>query len=211
MTRTGLLGGTFDPIHNGHLQLALASLKQCKLDKVYIIPAGSPPHKKKSNVSPFRDRFEMAKLVCEQYQDLICLDIESHRSQPSYTVDTIKLLVSENPEADFHFIIGYDAFLDLPSWKEYKELLDTVSFILCGREMFDCQLPNNLLKELGYVLEQGVWFHQSHKKIIELDFLPPGISSTMIRGNKLSESQLIDLIPKVVLKYIKEKKLYVSR
>lgn len=208
MIKIGLLGGTFDPIHNGHLQLALAALKQCDLEKVYFIPAGSPPHKRFSNVSPFHDRFEMVKLVCQKYPGLNCLDIENQRTQPSYTIDTVNQLLSQHPQCEFYFIIGDDAFVEVETWKDYKKLLSKVSFLICGRETFDDQLVNKLLKSLGYVCEQEVWTHQSYKNIIKLDFLPPGISSTMIRIKSTDDLQLSDLIPNEVKNYIKKNNLY---
>ncbi len=208
MIKVGLFGGTFDPIHNGHLQLALAALEQCDLDKIIFIPAGCPPHKRFSKVTPFHDRYEMVNLVCNKYPNFENLDIENHLNYPSYSVDTVEQLISENPHYELFFIIGDDAFIEIESWKGYKKLLSSVSFILCRRMMFDDKLTNDLLVGLGYVSEEGKWIHHSYKSIYRLDFLPPKISSTMIRENGTGDVHVSNLITNDVRKYIKENKLY---
>ncbi len=118
MTRkTGILGGTFDPVHNGHLALAQAAGNLCDLSEVMLLPAAVPPHKQGQNVSDFSHRAEMLAIASQGNSLLHVSTLENMLSSPSYTIDTLMYLELHSVgEVEFYFIIGADAFLDLPSW-----------------------------------------------------------------------------------------------
>ena len=117
MTRIGILGGTFDPIHYGHLIIAEAARDQLGLDRIEFIPANDPPHKPDGSVSPAPHRAAMVQAAIGpiDYFVLNCIEIE--RAGPSYTVDSLEQLARERPGDKFAFIVGGDSLRDLPSWR----------------------------------------------------------------------------------------------
>jgi nicotinate-nucleotide adenylyltransferase len=130
----GLLGGSFNPIHNGHLYIANYVYKTLALDQVIFIPTGDPPHKPATSLAPAHHRLEMVKLATESLEHFVVDDREALSPTVSYSVDTITHLKKEFPrETKLGFIIGLDAFLELPSWKQAPHLLELCHFIVCSR------------------------------------------------------------------------------
>ena len=130
----GILGGSFNPIHNGHLHIANAVYRMLALDRVLFMPTGDPPHKPASSLAPAHHRLAMVKLATKPYEAFAVDDRETRSPMVSYSVDTITHLKREYPrETKFGFIIGLDAFLDLPSWKQAPRLLELCHFIVCSR------------------------------------------------------------------------------
>ncbi|WP_455378322.1 nicotinate-nicotinamide nucleotide adenylyltransferase, partial [Petrachloros mirabilis] len=114
--RLGLFGGTFNPVHNGHLAVARQSREALGFGQILFIPTGDPPHKPSHNLAPARDRYEMVRLAIESDPSLAISDIELRRPGKSFSVDTIRLLQQEyGQETTFSFLIGLDAFLDFPT------------------------------------------------------------------------------------------------
>jgi nicotinate-nucleotide adenylyltransferase len=133
----GLLGGSFNPIHNGHLHIANYVYKTLALDQVVFIPTGDPPHKPAKSLAPAHHRLEMVKLATESLDHFVVDDREALSPTMSYSVDTITHLKNEFPrETELGFIIGLDAFLELPSWKQAPHLLELCHFIVCSRPGF---------------------------------------------------------------------------
>ena len=133
----GLLGGSFNPIHNGHLHIANYVYKTLALDQVIFIPTGDPPHKPATSLAPAHHRLEMVKLATEPLAHFVVDDREALSPTVSYSVDTITHLKNEFPrETELGFIIGLDAFLELPSWKQAPHLLELCHFIVCSRPGF---------------------------------------------------------------------------
>ena len=130
----GLLGGSFNPIHNGHLHIANYVYNILALDRVIFIPTGDPPHKSASSLAPAHHRLAMVKLATEPHKYFVVDDREARSSTVSYSVDTVSQLKKEFPNGtELGFIIGLDAFLDLQSWKQATHLLDNCHVIVCSR------------------------------------------------------------------------------
>jgi nicotinate-nucleotide adenylyltransferase len=134
--KIGILGGTFNPIHLGHLQLALDVRSLLSLDEILFIPAGNPPHKTDEELASPPDRFEMVRLAILPYPFFKISDIEIKRSEKSYTIDTIRELTKQSPVDTFFFIIGLDAFMEIESWRKPRELLQSVHFVVVSRPEF---------------------------------------------------------------------------
>lgn len=133
MARVGILGGTFDPIHYGHLIIAEAALDQLRLDRVEFLPANDPPHKPEGSVSTPRHRVAMVEAAIRSvdYFALNCIEME--REGPSYTADTLTQLAQSRPDDQFWFIIGGDSLRDLPSWRSPARILDVATLAIIER------------------------------------------------------------------------------
>ena len=130
--RIGILGGTFDPIHKGHIAMARAALKSAKLDRVLVVPSGNPPHKK--NISPSEDRWRMVCAALAQEDRLEPSRVEIDREGVIYTVDTLRILQDTYRKAELFFIIGADTLLELKNWHLYETVLKLCTFIICPRQ-----------------------------------------------------------------------------
>ncbi len=131
-----LFGGTFDPVHTGHLEAAKAAAGKFQLDQVLFIPAGNPPHKRGDHFTSFPHRFAMVALACAEDRRFVPSLLESPTpdGRPQYSIATArKAKTVFGPKAHLYFLIGVDAFLDLPHWKDYRRLLDLVDFIVVSR------------------------------------------------------------------------------
>ena len=132
--RLGLFGGTFDPIHLGHLRSAIEVAEVLFLERVYMIPSAQPPHKAEGPTAEFSHRLEMVKRAVKTSKLLGHLDLEGKRSGPSYSIDTLRELCELFGEhSEFFFILGLDAFLEIETWKEYKHLFEYANFVIIGR------------------------------------------------------------------------------
>ena len=130
----GLFGGTFNPIHCCHLQIAEQVQSACKLDRILFIPTGDPPHKDVTSLAPAHHRFSMVQKAIETNPSFSISEIEAQSSSVSYTVDTVSTLQVESPDVtQWSFIIGLDAFLEIDTWKNIHHLLDLCHFIVCSR------------------------------------------------------------------------------
>jgi nicotinate-nucleotide adenylyltransferase len=213
--RLGILGGTFDPIHFGHLRMAEEICDRMELEKVYLIPGAIPPHKDRKPITPFHDRLTMTRLAAEGAPFLEVLDLEGRRKGASYTIETLKELRRLfQPSPEFFFIIGTDAFLEIKTWKEYRELFLYTNFVVIKR-------PGFPLKRLErFILSLDVHFKKQSENNAETFVVPCGnrliymetpcmdISSTGIR-KMISEGKSIHfLVPEPVRLYIMEKGLY---
>ncbi len=210
--RIGLLGGTFDPVHYGHLQLAELALRQCELAIVLFIPAVSPPHKVTRKIAEFRHRVAMLELALAD-QDVFFLSLlEDDLPVPSYTVDTLTYLrKNQRDDDEFYFIIGEDAFLEICSWKSYEELLTLTHFIVAGRTGYSTEYFQTFVHSLGYVLNGKTWRDTTGKN--QIVFLPAqtdDVSSTAVRERILKNMSLEGFLPEEVVKYIEKFKLYGS-
>ena len=165
--KIGLFGGTFNPIHIGHIKMAEAARKEYKLDVVYFIPCGIPPHKSKKDLLPAKKRFELVKKAIRGKIYFKILDIEIKKKKPCYTVDTIcELFVGKgrDPSLQAFFLIGQDEFEKLHTWNKTNQLAKLVTFLVLPRLPKKIKLPN--IKKLKW--------HLVHTK-------PINISSTEIR------------------------------
>lgn len=135
--RIGIFGGTFNPIHRGHLQIAQDVRKALDLDRIVFVPSGTPPHKRRGEVVPAHHRLEMVRLAVAPYPEFEVSTVEVDRKGPSYSVDTVRLLQhAEGGLAEWFFILGLDAFLDILSWKDPHRLFHLCHFVVTSRP--DC-------------------------------------------------------------------------
>ncbi|CAG37316.1 related to nicotinate-nucleotide adenylyltransferase [Desulfotalea psychrophila LSv54] len=211
MKKIGLFGGTFNPLHNGHLQLAEFAAAQCQLDQVVFLPAASPPHKKGDEIVPFSHRAEMIRLACSRNKRFSCNTIEQDLARPSYTVDTLQALKTSplyKSEAQFFFLIGVDAFIELKTWKAYRDLLSEINFILCPRKLFSRTQTVLFLTELGFVQTPLGWEHSSYLTLYELEGAPDQVSSTEVRRTFEKSGDLYQKLPPTVADYIMKHGLY---
>lgn len=212
MTKIGLYGGTFDPVHVGHTQLAEAAIEEAGLDRVLMVPAVVPPHKKTRVVTPFDHRVEMVRLALAEYPEIELSLIESELPIPSYTIDTVRLLQSLLPNTtELYFIIGIDAFVEIASWKSYEELLSRVSLLVAMRHGCSPELLDKVRVNLSYGKVAGRWIHSGGRKdIVFLNSPIVDISSSTIRKQLREGASHVDGVPNHVMQYIQGNKLYSS-
>jgi nicotinate-nucleotide adenylyltransferase len=140
--KIAIFGGTFDPIHTGHLRAANAALRKYHLDKILFVPTASPPHKIADGLTEYHHRLAMVALACAGRPRLVPSTLEAPGSKPGpdYSINTVRRLKRLlRPRDQLYFLIGVDAFLDLPHWKQFRRLFDLVNFIVVSRPGFDCR------------------------------------------------------------------------
>jgi nicotinate-nucleotide adenylyltransferase len=208
--KIGLLGGTFDPVHYGHLQLAKSALEECNLDKVVFIPSAQPPHKKGASITPFKHRLAMLTLAGACKNRFECDAIEETLPKPSYTIDTLRQLRKQYDDQHcLYFMIGADAFLDILTWKSHREILHSVNIILSRRKGYDAEHLIMLLENLGYTASNGLWHgNDGNKSIYILEKIPDCLSSSVIRAMINKGEPVQEYLPEPVMEYIQKNKLY---
>ncbi|MFH2124814.1 MAG: nicotinate-nucleotide adenylyltransferase [Pseudomonadota bacterium] len=214
--RVGLLGGTFDPVHNGHLQIAEIAMSFCDLQEVMFIPAAVPPHKNGKAVASFNHRAKMIQLALDARPEFKLSTIEASLPEPSYTIDTLRYLASHTTvPTDFFFIIGADAFLEIITWKLYKQVLESTHFVVLARTGSASCKVKDLIKTLGYKPDASlqIWFHPLSQKKIFSPLVPStpfsDLSSSQVRQNIKDNKPVGGIVPAIVLKYILAQGLYV--
>ena len=200
--RLGILGGTFNPIHNGHLRVAQAACRERRLDQVLFVVAKKPPHKETSGLAPARDRFRMVQLATAPFPYFSASRLEISRPGPSYTIDTIRrILARERKGTEIYFIIGTDTVPELPTWKEVVKLASLVHFLCVTRKGFPLEKMNELDDLFGP--EKAIEIKES-----AIIMKPVQVSSTDIR-RRVAEGKPIDrLTPEPVVEYIRAHNLY---
>lgn len=200
LERIGIMGGTFDPIHFGHLVLAETVRETMKLDRILFIPTGDPPHKKDQNVTSAKERVEMVELAIEDNPDFYCSNMEVNREGFSYTVDTLERLRENCGEnCKLFFITGADAIIEILSWKNVERITDLCTFVAAAR-------PGTGRKKLSNFLEDLPGYLQNKIHVIQVPALQ--ISSTDIRKKVEDDFTIRYLLPARVERYIKDHKLY---
>jgi len=212
MKRVGLLGGTFDPVHYGHLDLAGKAMEEFGLAKVLLLPTASPPHKKNDTIVSFEHRAEMIRLAIKNDARFALLEIESNIPAPNYTIDTLSLLLQKSEtDKEFIFIIGIDAFLDIHLWKNHEHVLSTIHFIVAARSGYRRDELLDYLKLLKYKKNGNHWYNDaSLKKIYYLDCDITAVSSSEIRQKLATGESLEKDVPARVRRYISHYNLYGS-
>ncbi len=220
MNGIGLFGGTFNPIHLGHLRAAQEVKGGFHLERICFIPCAIPPHKGDLDLARARDRYHMLAEAIDDNPGFVASDVELERQGRSYTIDTVRHYQSMlDPDTPCYLIVGMDAFLEISTWKSYKELFDLIPFIVMKRPVrgVDIHLDINLLRQFiqenispSYVLsEDGSRFYADCKMPIYLFHVTPmDISSTRIRALIRNGASIKYLVPDAVEKYIQAKGLY---
>jgi nicotinate-nucleotide adenylyltransferase len=218
--RLGLLGGSFNPVHNGHLGLARQAAGALPLDGVLFIPTGDPPHKCEAELAPAHHRAEMIRLAIEHDPPFALSDIELTRPGKSYSIDTVQALQRKYGSASqLYFLIGLDAFLDLPTWKAPEALLNTCRFVVIARpgHQFRSLSTFSLIPNLAACDLDSLDSGASHRLdvpsptgpgLICLRLTPSPISASDIRLRIRRGATLANLLPPSVESYIIRHRLY---
>lgn len=211
--RLGLLGGTLDPTHFGHLDAAEAARQALALDEVWLVPSHDPPHRPADPVATSFHRFAMAALAIVDRPQYRASDIELRRAGPSYTVDTLQELHAAGwAPSQIFFVIGVDAFADIHSWRAFPAILDASNFVVVGRAGTAPAHVASGAPELAARIETPAYraAHPQLTKIFPVDGATRDVSSSRIR-TRLREGQRIDdLVPAPVERHIMAHGLYRS-
>jgi nicotinate-nucleotide adenylyltransferase len=210
--KVGILGGTFDPVHNGHLALAKTAGEICSLDEILLLPAALPPHKQCIDISEFSQRVAMLDIAVEELVGITVSTIEELLPVPSFTIDTLQYLKLHSPTpVQFYFICGADTFLDILSWKSFEEIIEECNFIVFSRAGMSNKKLKCFIKKLGYTKKSAnSWQHpQTHKQIYHANRSPHDVSSSEVRKRLRKGKSVALLIPEKVISYIRTHSLYV--
>ncbi|ABS09441.1 nicotinate-nucleotide adenylyltransferase [Shewanella baltica] len=213
--RIGILGGTFDPIHYGHIRPAIEVKHALALDKILLMPNHIPPHKHQPNLTTAQ-RLKMVADVCSQLDGFELCDIEAKRDTPSYTVVTLEQLKSLHPEHELFFIMGMDSFLQLKSWYEWQRLFDFAHLVVCQRPGWQLDAAHPMQQILTARSHAHQETHEGHAKnthknsgqIFPVTITPQDISSTQIREQLAKGEIPADLLMPITLDYIQNQRLY---
>jgi nicotinate-nucleotide adenylyltransferase len=193
--KIGILGGTFDPIHMGHLVLAEQLKEKIKLDHVIFVPCLRSPHKTRQKLSPAKDRFCMTQLAVEGNSSFSVSDIELKRKGLSYTIDTLRELKGLYPNSQIYFLTGSDVVNEINRWKDPEQVYRLAKVVIAARPGFDEFDPRN---------------HFAGKSII-VKITGVDVSSSQIRERVKRGRSIEYLVPLKVGEYIKKRKLYRSQ
>jgi nicotinate-nucleotide adenylyltransferase len=210
-----LFGGSFDPIHSGHLAVARAAIRRFRLDAIHFIPTGRPPHKPSLRLTAFPHRFAMVALACAgepRFQvSLAEAPAASRGARVFYSIDTVHRYRRRLRRGDrLYFVVGADAFLQLPTWHRYEALLDSCDFIVASR-------PGSSLEDLRRVIPSRLLrparpssqlLRLRHTSVHLLSTVHSRVSSTEIRRRCLTGRSLGGLVPRPVEEYIRKQALY---
>ena len=196
--RIGIFGGTFDPVHYGHLLLAETCREQLNLDSVVFLPAGSPPHKSDSDISPASHRLEMLKLAVSGCPEFQIDERELKREGPSYTALTLQELSSEQPDSTLYFLMGADSLRDIPGWKDPQQILQLATVVAVNR-------PGIPLPETA---EVRVWAGDLADSIQVIQTLGTDLSSSTLRNQVAANLSIRFMTPRAVGVYIEQHELY---
>ena len=214
--KEGLFGGTFNPLHNGHIEVISHVKRAFAIDRIHLIPCGIPPHKSFQNLAPARDRFEMIKTTVQSLPGLRVSDLELRRSGPSFTVDTIRQFLDESsPETQPYFILGTDAFFDMGTWKQPIDIFKKINIILmtrAGEKKTSADIAAFLTSQINRLYKfnaSSMKFHHPELKTIHICRTPEiKISSTLIRARIRSHQSIHSMVPGPVEDFIIKKGLY---
>lgn len=199
MSALGIMGGTFDPVHIGHLLAAEWVRSEFAMDKVIFVPAASPPHKNAGEITSIEHRYQMVELAIKDNPYFEISPLEKERGGKSYTVDTMAYFKELYPEKDLYFIMGADSLLSFPAWKNTDLLVKLCSFIVVSRP--------------GYVVPDRFWETKGlpallRQKLYLVEIPGMDISSSQIRERVKRDKSIKYLLPREIEEYIYKHKLY---
>jgi nicotinate-nucleotide adenylyltransferase len=218
--RIGLFGGTFNPIHQGHTQVAEEVLQHYALDQVIFIPSAVPPHKSRQAVTGAEHRLVMTRLALDEKRHLQVSDIEIQRQGPSYTIDTLRWFKQpvEQP-CHFFFMVGIDAFLEIHTWKAYLQLFEETAFIIMSRPQSGQPFPDlsgavvsyvctHISKDYHLSADRRVLLHPAKHPLYLATVTAVDIASSHIRDAVRRGEGIDRWVDPAVAQYIKDKGLY---
>lgn len=216
-----ILGGSFDPIHVGHLAVARSARQRFRLDEIHFVPAGRPPHKMRQGLATFPDRYAMVTLACAEHPHFVPSLAEAGEDYSGrhtfYSVDTVRHFrhLLRHPHDKLYFIIGADAFLEIPTWREYETLLSSCDFLVVSRPGFRMSalrlvIPPELLARPDASKpspdRHTIALRKSNVHL--LDTVSSHVSSTEIRRRRHRRQSIHGLVPVLVEEYILRQALY---
>ena len=211
-----LFGGTFDPVHAGHIAVAQAAQRRFHLDAVYFVPSSRPPHKSQRELKPFVHRYAMVALACADHSSFVPSLAEAptpgFSSHIFYTIDTVRKFHREHPEDHLYFMLGADQFLEIPTWKNYESLLDSCDFIIASRPGFRLDAlrlvipPEKLARAQPGPDGNKIVLRKSEVHL--LTTVASHVSSTEIRQRLERRQAIHGLVPARVEEYILGQALY---
>ncbi len=220
MKGIGLFGGTFNPLHNGHLKVAQDVKAQFNLEEIYFIPSAIPPHKGTEGLANVIDRYQIIKTAMSPGRGLEASDVEIHRQGPSYTIDTVRYFINNSPSTPFYLIVGMDAFFEIDTWKSYNKLFNLIPIIVMTRPAEGIQMTAAPVYELekyiqaqvdsGYEFSEheSCFVHPDKQPVYLCYVTPVDISSTQIRNYVRQGVSIKPMVPDTVENYIHKKGLY---
>lgn len=212
--RIGLLGGTFDPVHDGHLAMADTALRLAHLNAVHFITSTDPPHKSQKTHANLLDRHAMVALALERKPQMIPSSVEYERAGKSYSIDTVRQFKeSTGDSTKIFFLIGMDAFLDITSWKDYMLFPELCSFIVFARpgfpeEELTDRLPERFLDAIFSVSPEDNFQERVGNKVYLLRRFSHEVSSTEIRNQVRLGGPIFQWVPSSVEEYIHKTGVY---
>jgi nicotinate-nucleotide adenylyltransferase len=215
LRKIALFGGTFDPIHIGHLRIARAARRQFHLDTVFFIPSARPPHKAQGPLTPFAHRYAMVAMACAGEKlfvpSLAEGSLAARVNRAYYSIDTVKSFRREFPDGHIYFILGADAFLQIATWRKYKSLLDACDFIVASRPGFRIDklreaVPRELLARALQDSRGTIALQNSSMHL--LTGVKSPVSSTEIRNRLKRRESIQGMAPASAIEYIRKEALY---
>lgn len=210
--RIGLLGGTFNPVHFGHLHIAEEVMENCGLDQVWFVPTCQPPHKQLAADVSFAHRLTMVEIAIENFPRFKACDIEGRRGGASYSVDTLQQLHDLYPDDEFFFIMGLDSFQEIGLWKDYPRLFDFAHIVVTARPGFSGSLqellPVAIADRFCYDSDSQKLRCDTGFTLIQVAHTCRDISSTDMRLKLSLRQDVGQGIPEAVIEYIKLHRLY---
>ena len=214
--KIGILGGTFNPIHLGHLRSAEEVREALQLDRIYFVPSAQPPHKSRVGLAAAAQRLQMVELAVDGNPFFFPSAIELERSGLSYSIDTIRRFHVDLPSATFFFILGLDAFREIHTWKDYQLIPSLCHLVVTSRPgistpPIDQLLPVALQSSLWYDPSTKMYCHTSGHYLIFHEIHGLNISASQVRTIALQGKSLRYLVPSAVAAYITTTDLYQQR
>ncbi len=210
-----LFGGPFDPVHTGHLTAAKAAARRFHLDRILFVPSGNPPHKVGNHLTSFEHRFAMVTLACAGDSRFVpsLLEVPTPDGGRHYSIATIRKVRHSLARRDrLYFLIGVDAFLDLPQWKDYRQILDLVDFIVVSRPGYPLRkimlaIPREMMVQSAARLGDQT-LHLRKTSIHVVHGMNSDIASSDIRDAVRAGRRVTGLVPPLVEEYIRKEGLY---
>jgi nicotinate-nucleotide adenylyltransferase len=219
--RIGLFGGTFNPVHHGHLRAAKEVCEGFSLEKLYFIPSALPPHKDIQEVVSVVDRLEMTRLAVAGNPEFILSEVELKRPGLSYTIDTVRHFKKNlNTRAELFLVMGADAFLDIDTWKSFKQLFRILPMIIMTRPLPDGRsnglewknmttfIKDKISPSYQFSEKDGCYRHDRHHPVYRFNISMLDISGTKIRKLIKQGRSIRFLVPENVETYIQERGIY---
>ncbi len=211
----GLFGGTFNPLHEGHLGIIQHVQKAYGLEKIFLIPSATPPHKPNINLAPAPYRFQMVKESLKEHNNLSASDKELLRKGPSFTIDTINEFKKEyGSDANFYLLMGSDAFLDITTWERHDQIFNALKIIIMLRGSWENYgslvsfIDENISKGYTFNKKDNTFSHTTKHKLFICQVPKIDISSSLIRNQIKNNKSIKGLVPETVEKLIRTKELY---